>query len=237
MSSKQVNEGQAKAVTNARAARMKCISFDHRLSSTAVRVAMIIYYGFFNHRTGTTEVGQSAIAGAMGKDTDKKDGGGVRTVRDAMSELAARGHVVLDRYKGGGGTNVVTFLPATDEDVARIRAAGKRAAAAATATKAAERLERNGRTARQSEKNFRPSEDQTGKEAPINDADGRKKISALSCRQSEEKFRAMYEEVGKNLPGPANNEVGKKIPPQSENFIRRSYSVLTKEADLWISLQ
>lgn len=131
-----------------------------------------------------------------------------------------------------GGTNVVSFIPAGNDDVAIVRSSGKKSAAQKEAA-----ADRQRGSSNRPEGNFRLSGDQAGKKPPAKSVDSRQKSSDLARQQSEEKFRMMYEAAGKNFPASMEDQVGKEIPPQSEDFFRQSYRGLTEDPEDWIGLQ
>lgn len=182
-------------VSKARAIRMKCIAFDTRLSSTAIRLAAVLYYGRLDRRTGKSEYGQKSLARAIGSK--------VKTIQNKVRELENAGHVHVDRYQGKDGTNVVTWLPPTQADIARMQSEVN----AFEAEEAADREERAKSRARQSEKIVRLKGDEPGKKIPVERTDNGS--------------------TGIKLPTDANHSVGKNFPAegvQPEENYRQSYS-------------
>ena len=204
-------------VSKARAIRMKCIAFDTRLSSTAIRLATVLYYGCLDRRTGKSEYGQNSLALAIGAK--------VRTIQNVVRELENAGHVHVDRYKGKDGTNVVTWLPPTQADIARMRSEVN----AFEAEEAADREERAKSRARQSEKIVRLKGDEAGKKIPAEQArpnPNRKNFTGSNEAQSERNDRGNGGPTGRKLPTDANHSVGRNIPvegAQPEEFCRQSY--------------
>lgn len=117
MNSDRASAVQAADNKKAWAIRLKVITFDTSLKPMARCVAFTIYYGFLNHKTGETFVGQDTLGQAVST-TD-------RTIRDAVDDLERRGHITVARHKGPGGTNIIRFVPATDDDVKKVRSSAK----------------------------------------------------------------------------------------------------------------
>lgn len=187
-------DGDQDNATKERAIRMKCVAFDTRLSSTAIRLAAVIYYGCLDEVSGTSEYGQKALAKAIGAK--------VKTVQNAVRELEDAGHVHVDRYKGKGGTNLITWLPATQDAAQRMR----------FAVKAVDEEERADQEARAK------ARAQVGKKIPVEDNGNRNNFTGTDA--------ASERSTGKNIPVERSGSLGRNLPTEAAQSVkncRQSY--------------
>lgn len=97
--------------------RMEAIDWDLQVSPGAARLARIVF-SYLNRASRKAWPSQGRLALDLGCSE--------RTIRNQLDELEKRGHIRIEAYRGRGLTNLISFLPASKDDLAAVKKRGNR---------------------------------------------------------------------------------------------------------------